>query len=296
MDGLRNEIRNAFKEGDALTRLVLLNIGVFLGYLILKIFGLLFQYPIHDYVIEWLALPSNLSVLITRPWTVFTYMFLHQGFLHLLFNMLWLYFAGKLFMEYLGGRKLLSTYILGGLVGGVLYVIAYNVFPLFTENGSVLVSTNRGASAGVMAVVFAVAAYHPRYPVKLFFTLKVEMWVIAALALLTDLINIGDGNNIGGHIAHLGGALFGYLSIKQLRRGHDLTEGFSKIMDTVANWFKPKPKLQKVHTNTRSDRNYHERKASEQQKMNSILDKINQSGYDSLSKEEKAFLFKIGDH
>lgn len=292
MPGIREEIKTSFQQGDALTRLILINLGVFVAFLLLRIVGFLFKIPLAEGFSLWTALPSNLGTLITRPWTLITYMFLHEGFLHILFNMLWLFFTGKLFMEYMGGRRLLSTYILGGLAGGVLYILAYNLFPIFSE--AVIISNNRGASAGVMAIVIGVATYAPRYPVKVFFTINAQLWMIAAAALLMDLIYLGDGNNAGGHIAHLGGALFGYLSVKQLKQGKDWTSGFSKFMDNIANWFKPKPKIKKVYSNTTSDRNFKERQVHNQQRMDEILDKISRSGYESLSKEEKDYLFKIG--
>ncbi|WP_417609143.1 rhomboid family intramembrane serine protease [Owenweeksia hongkongensis] len=292
MSGIREEIRTSFKQGDALTRLILVNLAVFVVFLLLRIIGFLFQIQLADIFTQWTALPSNLGTLATRPWTLFTYMFLHEGFLHILFNMLWLYFGGRLFMEYMGGRRLLSTYILGGLAGGILYIIAYNLFPSFSE--AVIISNNRGASAGVMAIVIGVATYAPRYPVKIFFTLNAQLWMIAAAALLMDLIYLGDGNNAGGHIAHLGGALFGYLSVSQLKNGKDWTEGFSKFMDNIANWFKPKPKMKTVYTNTSKKANYREKQVHNQQRMDEILDKISRSGYESLSKEEKDYLFKIG--
>lgn len=292
MSGIREEIRTSFKQGDALTRLILVNLGVFVVFLLLRIIGFLFKFPLAEFFTQWTALPSNLSTLATRPWTLFTYMFLHEGFLHILFNMLWLFFGGRLFMEYMGGRRLLSTYILGGLAGGILYIIAYNLFPSFSE--AVVFSNNRGASAGVMAIVVGVATYAPRYPVKVFFTLNAQLWMIAAAALLMDLIYLGDGNNAGGHIAHFGGALFGYLSVKQLKNGNDWTEGFSKFMDNIANWFKPKPKMKTVYTNTKRDTSYREKQVHNQQRMDEILDKISRSGYESLSKEEKDYLFKIG--
>ncbi|WP_417602902.1 rhomboid family intramembrane serine protease [Owenweeksia hongkongensis] len=292
MSGIREEIRTSFKQGDALTRLILVNLAVFVVFLLLRIIGFLFQIQLADIFTQWTALPSNLGTLATRPWTLFTYMFLHEGFLHILFNMLWLYFGGRLFMEYMGGRRLLSTYILGGLAGGILYIIAYNLFPSFSE--AVIISNNRGASAGVMAIVIGVATYAPRYPVKIFFTLNAQLWMIAAAALLMDLIYLGDGNNAGGHIAHLGGALFGYLSVSQLKNGKDWTEGFSKFMDNIANWFKPKPKMKTVYTNTSKKANYREKQVHNQQRMDEILDKISRSGYESLSREEKDYLFKIG--
>ncbi len=290
MSSIRAEIIESFRRGDALTRLILVNLAVYLLYLLLNITGFLFKVPIAHFFVEWMALPSAPRELITRPWTFFTYMFLHQGFLHILFNLLWLYFAGKLFMEYMGGRRLLSTYLLGGLVGGALYVLAYNIFPAFEG----VETDNRGASAGVMAIVIGVATYAPRYPVKLFFVLNLQLWMVAAFALLMDLIYLGEGNNAGGHIAHLGGALFGYLSIQQYKRGNDWTEGFSRFMDRFANWFKPKPKIHKVYSTPRSDVKYKEYQVQKEQRMDDILDKISRSGYDSLSKEEKDYLFKIG--
>ena len=297
MSGIRSEIENSFRQGDALSRIILVNLGVFVLYYILKAVGALFQVPIHAYMVEWTALPSNLSTLITRPWTLVTYMFLHEGFFHIFFNLLVLFFSGRLFMEYFNGRRLLSTFLLGGIIGGAMYVLFYNIFPAFSDVLSI--SNNRGASAGVMAVLIAIAAYVPRYPVKLFFVLRVELWVVAGLTLLMDLISIGDGNNMGGHIAHLGGALFGYLSIRQLKRGKDLTAGFSRFLDNIADWFKPRPetKMRKVYSNVSAKKTSargQDQPVRDQARMDEILDKISRSGYESLSKEEKDYLFKIG--
>ncbi len=293
MSGIREEIRNYFREGDALSRLILVNLGMYLLYYLLKIVAALFNiHSLPPLFLEWTSLPSNLSVLITRPWTLVTYMFLHIGFRHIFFNLLILYFTGKIFIEYMGGRKLLSTYLLGGLAGGALYVLFYNLFPGF-EN-AVAGSTNKGASAGVMAVLIGAATYSPRYPVKLFFVIEIEFRWIAIALLVLDFINLGDQENMGGMISHFGGAALGYLVVSQYKKGNDITEGFSKFMDNIANWFKPKPKIRKVYSKARSGPGFHERKAQNQQRMNDILDKINRSGYDSLTKDEKDYLFKIG--
>ncbi len=293
MAGIREEIKRYFNEGDALAKLILINLGVYLLYILLRILGTLTQTGAHLFFIEWIALPSDLGKLATRPWTLVTYMFTHQDFFHILFNVLYLYFSGTLFIQYLGGRKLLSTYILGGLIGGALYVIAYNVFPFFSE--AVAGSNNRGASAGVMAILVAIATYAPNFRVRLFFVLEVKLWVVAIFAVLLDLVYLPD-SNAGGHIAHLGGALFGYVSIRQLKNGSDITEGFSRFMDNMVNFFKPRPKIRKVYTSTttRNDYKYNQRKAHTQERIDEILDKINRSGYDSLSKEERDFLFKVG--
>ncbi len=292
MSGIKNEIENAFKQGDALTRLIFINLGVFLVYTLVSIFGYLFKIPLAGYLTSWLALPTDPFTFITRPYTLVSYMFFHEDFIHILFNLMWLYFAGRLFMEYLGGRRLLSTYLLGGLIGGLLYVVTYNVFPAFSE--VVGLSNNRGASAGVMAIVIGAATFAPNLKVRLFFTLEVKLWIIAAISVVMDLVYLSQGNNAGGHIAHIGGAFFGYISVSQFKKGKDLTEGFSRFMDNIVNWFKPKSKIKKVYTNTRNDENFKVRKNQSQQRMNTILDKISKSGYDSLSKEEKEFLFKIG--
>lgn len=297
MAGLREEIKNSFQHGDMLTRIILINLGVFVAYLLLKVVSFLFGVSLHEYVIEWLALPTDLFTLATRPWTLVTYMFLHQGFFHILFNMLWLYFAGRLFLEYFGERTLLSTYLMGGLVGGLLYVLAYNVFPSFSE--VVAISNNRGASAGVMAIVIAVAAYNPRFPVQLFFVLRVPIWVIGALALLTDLVYLGDGNNAGGHIAHLGGAAFGYLLARRYQAGTNITDGFSEFLDGLFDWFKPKTRskkhVKKVFVNRQQkSSNSRKKETFDQARVDEILDKIRVSGYESLSKDEKDYLFKIG--
>ena len=294
MSGIRSEIQNAFNQGDALSRVILINLGVFLLYYLLKALGFFFSVPLQSFMVDWLALPSSLSVLITRPWTLITYMFLHQGFLHILFNLLVLFFSGKLFMEYFNGRQLLSTFLLGGIIGGALYVAFYNLFPAFASE--VAFSNNRGASAGVMAILIAIAAYVPRFPVKLFFVLDVQLWMVAAFVLFLDLVNIGDGNNVGGHVAHLGGALFGYLSIRSLKAGKDITEGFSSLLDKIVDWFKPgtKSKVRKVYSNVQDSPGRSKKPARDQKYMDQILDKISRSGYESLTKEEKDYLFKIG--
>lgn len=307
MPGIADDIKRHFQEGDALTRLILVQIAVYVVYLILNILSTLFQAPIAESVVEFVALPSDLLRLATRPWTLFTYMFLHQGFFHIFFNLLWLYFGGRLFIDYFGGRRLWSVFLIGGLIGGVLYVIFYNVFPAFEE--AVAISNNRGASAGVMALIIAIATYNPRFPVKLFFVVTVPLWGIAVGFVLLDLIGLGDGQNAGGRIAHLGGAAFGYFMATQYQQGKDLTEGFSSLMDQVVSavqgFFQPEPKLKTVHRSNQargqkskrsssSTRPSSSSKAYSQRDMDAILDKISKSGYDSLSKEEKDILFKIG--
>lgn len=206
MESVWDQIKRFFREGGALNQLIMINLGVFVLYLVLRIISFLFQVNIAGVFINFTALPSDPGTLITRPWTFITYMFLHQGFMHILFNMLWLYFGGRLFISYFGGRRLIATYLLGGLIGGAIYVMAYNLFPVFSE--IVGISNNRGASAGVMAVIFAIATYNPRFPVRIL-VISIPLWGVALFAFLTDLIALGEGNNPGGSLAHLGGAAFG---------------------------------------------------------------------------------------
>lgn len=295
MANIADDIKNSFKSGDALTRLILINLAFYVAVLLLRILSFLFQVNIADFFISFTALPSDLLKLATRPWTLVSYMFLHEGFLHILFNMLWLFFGGKLFMEYFGSRRLISTYLMGGIIGGLLYIFFYNVFPAFSD--VVAISNNRGASAGVMAVIFAIATYNPRFPVRVFFVLTVPLWGIAGIALLTDLIGLGEGANAGGRIAHIGGAAFGYFMARYHKEGRDLTEGFSGIMDRLANWFKPKSNLKTVYSAKGFNKGYRNsslKPLNDEDRLNKILDKISRSGYDSLSKEEKDHLFKFG--
>ncbi len=282
--------------GGSLNQLIMINLGVYVFFLVLRIVSFLFQSDIAGFFIDFTALPSSLLKLATRPWTIISYMFLHEGFFHILFNMLWLFFGGQLFLQYFGGRRLISTYLMGGILGGLLYVLSYNVFPAFSD--VVAFSNNRGASAGVMAIIFAIATYNPRFPVRLFFMITVPLWGIALFALFTDLIALGDGSNAGGRIAHLGGALFGFLMARAYKEGRDLTEGFSALLDRLANLnFSRGPKLKKVYSNkgggSKSSAKV-QRSNNDEEKLNKILDKISRSGYDSLSKDEKDHLFKFG--
>lgn len=289
---MRSELKRLIEDGDMLTRLIVVNVLVFVVVLFINIFQFLFQSNFADRILYWFTLPAFLPDLVIRPWTLITYMFLHEGVFHLIFNLLWLYFGGLIFLNFFSEKQLLGTYISGGLAGGVLYIISYNLFPVFE---TVLpAATNRGASAAVMAIIIAAATYAPGYPVRLFFVLEVKLWVVAVLAILLDLAGI-ERSNAGGHIAHLGGAIFGYLMAKSFDRGVDITHWIYDFYDYIQVLFGRKKKLKKVYskkgyTNVYSRYQY----MSDQERLDQILDKISMSGYDSLSKEEKEFLFKIG--
>jgi len=245
----------------------------------------------------WLSVPADLGALIRRPWTLFTYMFVQESFFHLLFNMIVLYFGGRIFIEYLDDKKLINTYIWGGLFGALFYILAFNVFPVF--NDSLPYSIALGASASVLAVLVAVATYKPNYTMYLFLIGKTKLKYIAIALVVIDILSINRGNP-GGHIAHLGGALWGYLSILLLQRGilYPLGIRWHKIKN-IFNWFKKRPKssFSQVHVNKRpeTDDQYNRRKVEKQKVIDQILDKIAKSGYDSLTKEEKQILFDASD-
>ena len=293
MSNLVDQIKEQFKQGSYLTRLIYLNVGVFLAMLLIRAISFLATgdpETITYYIRLWLALPSDPILFITRPWTLVTYMFLHAGFWHLFWNMIILFFAGQIFLEYLGERRLLTVFIYGGIAGGMLFFIMYNISPAFST-GVPLV----GASAGVVAVLVAAATYVPNMPVRLFFLLEVRLWMVAALAVVSYIAGV-TGSNSGGHLAHLGGAALGYIFVTQLRKGNDWSIGFQNMIEKIEGWFQPKSSLKKVYTNARGDYRSNTKKSAQtdQARMDAILDKISKSGYDKLSKEEKEFLFKFG--
>ena len=289
MSSLSNKFNSTLKSGNALQRLLLVNVGLFLIIRITFAVTSLFNVPVfsfHD-VSSWIAIPSNTSQLLLRPWSVFTYMFYHWDFLHLLFNMLWLYWMGAIILEYLGAKKLFGIYIMGGLFGALAYVIAFNSFPIFAN--SVNVSFALGASASVLAITVAAATLLPDYPVSLMFIGNVALKWIAVVSVLLDVINI-SGDNAGGHIAHLGGALFGFIYIRSLRNGTNLT----KWMEILSDRFSGKRgKMSVAYTRKKSDEDFALHKKAKQEQMDEILDKINKSGYGSLSQSEKDFLFQM---
>lgn len=288
----QKSLKDYFTQGDNLSRLIYINIAVFLVFLILRIIDQLFQVSIGGFLGNWLSLPSHFGTFITRPWTIFTYMFLHSGFFHILFNLIVLYFSGRMFQEFLGDKRLLGTFLIGGLAGGVLYLILYNIAPALLTQQSVMV----GASAGVMAVLVGIAAYVPNMPVRLFFVLEVKLWMIATGLVFFDLINFHNSNT-GGHIAHLGGAAAGYFIVRGLRKGKDYSEGFLGFWQSLYRGFVPKKPKFKSYKNPNARYRKSDAKASDdqQKKLDEILDKIRDSGYDNLTKEEKEFLFKYSN-
>lgn len=287
MDNILNNLKREFKKGTILNKLIYINVGVFLLFSILGVLSFMFQFDISQ-LLNKLYLPAENSRLISQPWTFITYMFLHSGFIHLLFNMLWLHFGGKIFLQYLNPKQLLSTYILGGISGGLLFIIAYNYMP--SLQGYLDGAQALGASASVLAIIVAIATYMPNYSVQLPFIGFVKLKHIAIFTVALDIISIPKGNT-GGHIAHIGGAIFGYIYIKQLQKGNDFSTGFSNFFERLVNTFKNKSKLKTVHKRDKTDYEFNSGKSNQQKEIDKVLEKISKSGYESLSKEEKATLF-----
>ena len=287
-----DEIKESFRKGTTLHKLIYLNLGVFLAVQLVRIILFLSNsYDLFDEFVNYLAVPSNLDVLGKRPWTLVTYMFFHIDFIHILFNLLWLYWFGTVFIQELGLKKLLSTYLLGGFIGGLFYVLFYNLFPVFEPVRANSIAL--GASASVMAVVVAAATFQPDRRMHLIFIGPVKIVYIAlVMFIFTSLVDFSV--NSGGKIAHIGGALTGFLIAFYYRQGKDITRGFDRMMDRIATWFKPGRQRMKVtYKRPADDLEYNKQKADEQKEIDRILDKISKGGYDSLTSKEKELLFKM---
>lgn len=280
-----------FRSGDALTKLISINVIVWLLLTLAGIVLTLFNRP-YAVLWSWLAIPSDLMLFVHRGWTLFTYMFLHQGFFHLFFNMLCLYWFGKILMMQISTKQLAGLYITGGILGGLFYLAAYNIFPYYIAMRSTAMLL--GASASVMAIIVTSAMLMPDMQLRLLLIGNVKLKYIAMITVLVSLLGITSGN-AGGELAHLGGALAGYLFVVFLRHGRDLTRWFTWIMDAAATIARPraKGKQPKFHYHApMNDGDYNRHKAERNAKVDAILDKIKRSGYDSLTEDEKKTLFR----
>ena len=288
--GIWDDIKKTFRNGSSLTRLIYINIAVFILINIVALISFLLNNPeISGKALNLFSVPSSFKVLLVRPWTIITYMFVHKDIWHILFNMLWLYWFGRIFLEYLDQRKLVAVYLLGGIIGAFVYILSFNIFPAF--KGVVAESVAIGASASVMAIVIAIAAYVPDYTVQLFLFGRIKIKYMAlAIFVLTSLMNFPD--NSGGKLAHIGGAFFGYFYTINLRQGHDIGKGFNRVIDFFVTLFKPRKKFKVIHKKAATEYEYKKIKTEHQARINIILDKISKGGYDSLTKEEKETLFK----
>ncbi len=294
-----DDIKHSFREpNNTLKQLILINVIVFVVLIITRtLLYLTGAAGVYNLLLRFIALNSDPYIFLTRPWTLITYFFTHEGFLHIIFNMLNLYWFGQLVREYLGERKLLSLYVLGGIAGGLLYMLSYNLIPFFENRAAV--SFMIGASASVLAIVVAAATLLPNFTFNLILIGPIRIKYIAAFLVLLS-ISGAVGDNAGGNIAHLGGALIGWLFIKQLQRGNDMGRPILAVIDFFAGLFKRRPKLKVTHrsanpfTNNRRSTTVNTTTSGkpDQNEIDRILDKISSSGYESLSKEEKQKLFQ----
>ena len=266
-----------FRSGNPLYLFIGINVLVFLVLNLMAAFEFLFTRSTShaDWLTLQVSMPSYLPALPYKFWTVLTYMFSHRGLFHIVFNMLWLYWLGQIFLDFLNNRQFIFTYLAGGFAGALLFVAFYNLFPAFSN--TVQLSTLIGASASVMAVVAATATLVPDYTIQLLFLGPVRLKYLAIVYFVLDVLGIA-GANPGGSIAHIGGALLGFVFIKQLQKGND----WSKI-------FQKKSKLRVVKKSSNTVKNT---RLPDQDVIDRILDKISKSGYESLSKAEKEQLFK----
>jgi membrane associated rhomboid family serine protease len=289
----KQKLKYKYNTADTLEKLIGLNVLLFILTFVFATLGFLFKIPT-GFFIEWLVFPKDLLEYAYKPWTIITYAFMHSGIFHILSNMLILYFSGKFFLAYFSGKQMLNLYFLGAICGGLVYALSYNLLPAFSGSGrSYLI----GASASVMAILVATATQSPNLQVRLFFLGNLKMWWIAAFLVVLDVVQI-PLSNPGGHIAHLGGAFIGYLYIVQLKKGNDIGSWLQGVTDWFAELLEPKARksnMKTVHKTSakHSDKNSSNR-SEKQVKIDVILDKISKSGYDSLSKVEKDFLFKAG--
>ena len=288
------------QSDNALTMLIIVNLVVFVILSFIRVFFFfiyredgLAEAIFNESVLKWFVLPANMSELGSRPWTVFTYMFTHTGVLHILGNTLWLWAFGYILQDLTGNKKIFPIYIYGGLAGAAAFLLSFNLLPGLQAQASN--SVLLGASAGIMAIAVATTMIAPSYRIFPMLNGGIPLWIITVLYLVVDLATIPN-NNAGGHIAHLGGAFMGFIFIVMYRRGYDWSAWMSNLFDWVNNLFNPdKPKKGKksikdelFYKTTSSP--YKKTPNVTQQRIDDILDKINQKGYNYLTEEEKELL------
>ena len=286
-------IKEIFLRGTSLMRLIYINVGMFVLIKVITLFLILFKINT-ALVTTYLELPSNLTTLIYQPWSVVTYMFLHADVMHIFFNMISLYWFGRIALERISQKQLVALYILGGLAGAAMYVLSYNLFPYFSvavQNSYLL-----GASGAVVAICVAAATLQPNYPIRLMFIGEVKLIWVATGMVAISIFGI-TGNNAGGEFAHIGGAILGYFYAKAWMKGKDYSRVVTSVIDWFTNIFKRTPKIKvkqggkQTASRVKTDAEYNREKRANEAAIDAILDKIKQRGYESLTADEKRELF-----
>ena len=310
-----DDVKREFGYGNMVTRIIILNVAVFVVVHLVN-FGIFLyyggapdkSYPVFQKFLHFFCMSSDWRYLLTHPWVLFTSMFLHEGFWHILWNMLFLYWFGRIVGDFIGNQRVLPIYLLGGLAGAILFFLSANLLHYGQYGGGGVFAL--GASAGVMAIVVAAGAISPDYIMRLLFLGDVKLKYIVGVLVLLDVIGIGNNLNTGGHFAHLGGAFFGWLFVSQLRNGADWAQPVNSVLDGIVNFFRRlfSGELQRrgpkvAYRNPSRERFQRERESRRgnaasdsayrnyQEQLDAILDKIKESGYESLSESEKEFLF-----
>lgn len=294
--GIFDDFKNAWdKPNNGLVQIILINVIVFVALILLKVILVISGFSdLYEKILSYIMLPADFTTFIFQPWSIITYFFTHEGFLHIIFNMLFLYWFGRLIMDFLGNDRLISLYVIGGIIGGLFYMLIYNIIPFYADrvDGSLML----GASAGVFAVVVGAATFMPNHTFFLLFLGPVRIKYIAFFYVLLSLSRT-IGSNAGGELAHIGGAVVGFFFIKQLQQGNDLGTSVIQVIDWFKNLFKPSPKIKVTHRGNAKTKATSKKASTakatktEQEEIDAILDKISEKGYDSLSKEEKQKLF-----
>lgn len=286
----KEQVRYRLQQLNGAEKLILINVMCFVLPLLIKTFLFLFNIPSGAFL-GWFELSSSWGDLLFKPWTLVTYSFLHSGFFHLFWNMYLLFFTSRLFLNLFPLNTFFNVYFLGVLIGGFTFMASYALFPAFQNSTPVMI----GASAGVMAVLIFMSTYSPDLEVRLIL-FNVKLRYIGLAFVLLDVIQIPYGN-AGGHLAHIGGAALGFFYVQRLNQGTDIGVPFERFMVSLSNLFQRKSTLKTVHRSTSkstsSDRSS-KKDADLQKRIDAILDKISASGYESLTKEEKEFLFRAG--
>ena len=288
----REKLFFRFQQFNVAEKLIAFNVIFFVLPLLVNTFLFLFKIPIDSYTV-WFELSSSFSELVFKPWTLISYSFLHSGFFHLFFNMYIFLFTSRLFLNLFKSNSLLNVYFLGVIFGGLLFLFSYNLFPAFENSKPYMI----GSSAGVMSLLIFMSTYSPNLEVRLII-FNIKLLYIGIAFMMLDVIQIPYGN-AGGHIAHLGGALLGFFYANKLKNGVDIGLPFERIIFKLFNLFQFNKTKMNVAFKNKSNKKFSGRNdnnsKTHQKKIDEILDKISSSGYESLSKKEKDFLFKAGN-
>lgn len=289
----KTRISTLYRGFNAFEKLIFINVVIFTIVALFNTIYYSFTEIRLSFFFDYFTLPNG-EKLFYRPWTIITYAFIHNDFFHLLFNCIGLYFTGKIFYIFFTEKQFITVYVYGILGGAFLFLAAYNLLPAFAGKPAILM----GASAALLAILVAGATYSPNFIVNLFGVLPLKYWILAVLLVISYVAAI-PYDNAGGHFAHIGGALIGFIYIKQLTKGNDIGIRFEHFWDRLMGYFTPKKKspLKTVYRNQTKNRSTQTAVPSpteKQRKIDGILDKISKSGYESLTKEEKDFLFKAG--